>query len=68
MSTYIKIVLIISNCTRLGEGTYVGCNLVQAGSQPLKMNMGPSFANLMNQLLCRWVAPPFPEDDGSMKR
>jgi hypothetical protein len=57
MSTYIKIVLLVSTCTRLGEGTYVGCNLVQAGNQPLKMNIGPSFANLDNQHLTRCLDP-----------
>lgn len=28
------------------RGAHVGCNLVQAGNQPLKMNIGPSFASL----------------------
>lgn len=57
MSTCIKIVLLVSTCTRLSEGTYVGCNLVQAGNQPLKMNIGPSFANLRNQLLFSALYP-----------
>jgi hypothetical protein len=67
MSTHIKIVLLISTYTRLGEGTYVGCNLVQAGNQPLKMNIGPSFANLSHQHLSQaylsaliWGKPSHP--------
>ena len=33
-----------------GRGkTDVGCNLVQAGNQPLKINIGPSLANLFRQ-------------------
>jgi hypothetical protein len=50
-STYIKIVLLVSTGMRLRMGTYVGCNLVHAGNQPLKMNIGPSFANLLHQYL-----------------
>ena len=30
----------------------MGCNLVQAGSHPLKMNIGPSFASLFHQVSC----------------
>jgi hypothetical protein len=49
---YINIVLPISSINGKWEheNTYVGCNLVQAGNQPLKMNIGPSFANLNHQL------------------
>lgn len=29
------------------KATYVGCRRVQAGTQPLNMNIGPSFASLL---------------------